>query len=44
MNCPWCEDHKSEVEEGLCPMHEAELWGMTEAQVQELDYESWDWI
>jgi hypothetical protein len=31
--CPWCLDPQSEVEEGLCRMHEAERLGVTEHQL-----------
>jgi hypothetical protein len=34
--CPWCKDPNSEVEAGLCLMHEAELYGLTEEMMEDL--------
>jgi hypothetical protein len=32
--CPWCRDARSEAEEGLCNLHEAERIGITLEQLE----------
>jgi hypothetical protein len=43
MNCPWCADPKSETEEGLCNMHEAERLGITQNQLADAIERAVDW-